>query len=526
MNNVSTASAQQSLRFPEGTVLLLRPVDRERMPTDSSYVVPISWPVFAWRVLAPKMTAVKGDPLQRAILRLARAGVTRCGEMADVLDTDSRLIDRLVSSFKEDELLNNDGTLAAPGKALLLQDEAVFFKDEGADLGWIFRDAITGDVFPHFHRGSIVLDRAAEDVAPLPFNPLLCDTPTSINVAEALRLFQRLVEQSMRGEDNVLAGKEAGGGYSLEDEFAVLSFGEAEQIKNLPRSIRIVSNNPERISIPVWFAVRPDDPEDWHLISGFSEPGMDYWLEKKFSYAAKTFSTICAQRSKWLASAQEVFPPEPTVQSEELKLDQEMAFLTRPELAATRGELARARRGEALFLTDPENLDTVLSRYYKVVEAVTAVAIAQLPDRIETAREFEFQEYVVRQQAEEYCRKLGLTLPSGLVIRCYIEIAKKLGRRPTWNPRVNALFLLFHAGKHPESKLREAFSREPEFLTLVVNLTADRNAHSGHHSSNLPADENELVRSARMAADRITSVLGTTFFSQPVIKTNVKKEEL
>ena len=45
--------------------------------------------------------------------------------------------------------------VAVPGKQLLAHDDAVFFDDTEADLGWIFRDAITGDVLPYFQHGSL-----------------------------------------------------------------------------------------------------------------------------------------------------------------------------------------------------------------------------------------------------------------------------------------------------------------------------------------------------------------------------------
>ena len=135
------------------------------------------------------------------------------------------------------------------------------------------------------------------------------------------------------------------------------------------------------MALPTWFGVQSDDPSDWRIVTGFAEPDLDDWIERRFEYAIRNCSLLRQIRDRWLNVAKEAFPEEPTIESEESKIDREMPFLGLVQLEGTRKELARARRGESLFAADPENLDAVLSRYYKAVEAVMAAVINDLPDR-------------------------------------------------------------------------------------------------------------------------------------------------
>jgi hypothetical protein len=66
MSSSSNTTATYNLALPDRTATLLRVGDRSRVPDRSCYVVDLAWPVFAWRALAPRLNAVKGDPLQRA----------------------------------------------------------------------------------------------------------------------------------------------------------------------------------------------------------------------------------------------------------------------------------------------------------------------------------------------------------------------------------------------------------------------------------------------------------------------------
>ena len=130
-----------------------------------------------------------------------------------------------------------------------------------------------------------------------------------------------------------------------------------------------------------------------------------------------------------------------------------------------------------------------------------------------TARYFTVGEKIVQEDAVRYAQQINVALPSRFLSPNYFGHAKKLDRKPSWNPLVNALFLLFSAATTPDSKVLKCFFAEPSLLELVDNVYEIRNSYSGHYSTDAPKNEQELVQSIRSAAERIMTVLGTIYFA-------------
>lgn len=523
MSSSSNTTATYNLALPDRTATLLRVGDRSRVPDRSCYVVDLAWPVFAWRALAPRLNAVKADPLQRAILRLARAGVTRTGEVSELLDAEPRLVERLVDMFKLDSLLLDDGQLASNGKELLKRDDAVFFSDSEADLGWIFRDALSGDVVPFFHKGSLWLDNAPDEIVRLPHDQTAKDKPSNLNLLEAMKAHRRFVERRLRGSDGFVTVEDDPEEADHEGEVPT-TLADARAVAGVPQYVRLISQNPERIDIPAWFYVNADDPGEWHIASQFPEIDMDFWLEQRFAYTDKSFPAVHDLVSKWIHNAQDAFPSEPTVESEESKLDRELPVLIHKDLEGTRKEMALARRAETLFSVNPEYLDTVLTRYGKAVEAVLGACIAHIDHREQTALHFPSNDRNRFQfLAKSYARQVGQMLSYRFLVPKYADIARALHTGRNWNPRVNALFLLFHAGLHPDGAARSSFDADPKLLDLIDYVTDCRN-YSAHHSDKQVTNEVEMVKNVRAAAHRIAEVLGDAFFTADIEKYEQKEQ--
>ena len=208
--------------------------------------------------------------------------------MSELLDAEPRLIERLVDMFKRDSLLLDNGQLASNGKELLKRDDAVFFSDSEAELGWIFRDALTGDVLPLFHKGSLWLDNALDDIVPLPYDQSARDKPSNLNLLEAMKGYRRFVERRLRSTDGFMTLADDCEEVDHEREVPA-SLAEARELADLPQYVRLISQNPERIDIPAWFYVNADDPREWHISSTFPEVDMDFWLDSDSHMRTQAF---------------------------------------------------------------------------------------------------------------------------------------------------------------------------------------------------------------------------------------------
>jgi hypothetical protein len=478
-------------------------------PSGACYVVPIAWPVFAWRALAPKLANVKCDPLRRAILRLTRASVTRSRDMSSLLGCDERLVEQLLAGLRQEELVEADGSLTRNGNAVLENDEAVFFKDKEAVLGWIFRDALTGDALPIFHQGSLTFRGDQHSFEPLPFDPALRQKPSTVNVAEAMKTYGDFVNRQAQDEGHGDTADPTDDRWG--DDHEVPAPSDVPRVSDVPEAVRLISRDPELIDVPTWFYFSPEDPANWRIRSAFSLAEMDYWLERRFSYAEKSFCGIRELIAQWRAAASEVFPPEPRVESEEEQLDHEMPFLGHKGLERLRRHMACARRAEQLFHTNHELFDLVLVRYYKAVEAALSAAIGQLDRRTQIAR-FIAPYDAFDAQVENFATAMGQS------IRPKISrgALSRLAERESWNPRVNAAVLLFHAGLFRNSIAMAPFVEEPRLLEFIDYVTECRNHYGGHDSEDRPMDEPEMVATVRARTNHVVEVIGKTIFREGI----------
>jgi hypothetical protein len=113
----------------------------------------VLWPVFAWRVVAPVSKPPAQNLFQRAVLALARANVSRIGDVADRLLIAPDLAGLVVSELQSEGLLDSMGRPTENGKRTLegIEQEPA---DE-AKVGHVLTDPYTAKLWPRFLIGDL-----------------------------------------------------------------------------------------------------------------------------------------------------------------------------------------------------------------------------------------------------------------------------------------------------------------------------------------------------------------------------------
>ena len=110
---------------------------------------PLLWPAWAWRVVAPEVKDRKLNPLQRVVLRLHVAGCRRFAESGELLGLDPELVAYVAQELVGTGLLEQDGAPTHRAGRVLEEAEV----DVGdLRVGWVFQNALSGQLFPRFVR--------------------------------------------------------------------------------------------------------------------------------------------------------------------------------------------------------------------------------------------------------------------------------------------------------------------------------------------------------------------------------------
>lgn len=111
-------------------------------------VIPLLWPVLAWRILAPEASSSRLNLFQRAVLGACRAGRFSPELLAEKLVLHPKLIQAVRSELEARNLIESGtATLTEQGIQLLEGEEMLW---EGARSGWMFQDELSGRMLPFF----------------------------------------------------------------------------------------------------------------------------------------------------------------------------------------------------------------------------------------------------------------------------------------------------------------------------------------------------------------------------------------
>ena len=108
------------------------------------------WPVWAYRVIAPRPAPERLNLFQRSVLSLCRAGIVHADEISDRLDLGSELSAYILNQLEGMGLLDRHRELTERAKKLLDKepDDQV-----EAVAGYVFVDPFTSELWPRFCRG-------------------------------------------------------------------------------------------------------------------------------------------------------------------------------------------------------------------------------------------------------------------------------------------------------------------------------------------------------------------------------------
>jgi len=105
------------------------------------------WPVWAYRVVAPKIVNRNINVLQKVVLGMCRVGETRINKMDDKLNLGSDLIAHVFNELTIKGLIENDGILTQRAKDYYKEDAS---EDAEQTVGYVFQDPWSGSLWHRF----------------------------------------------------------------------------------------------------------------------------------------------------------------------------------------------------------------------------------------------------------------------------------------------------------------------------------------------------------------------------------------
>lgn len=484
--------------------------DSRRQISNYYYAEKIAWPVYAWRVVVPN-TETSLDPLQRAILRLADAQATDTIEIANLLGIHRDLARYLQLVCISEGVLDQHYHLTKTGHDKLLGLDRV---DDGGDTedGWIFRDAVTGDVLPLFHQGSLpILKRRHEDTHyQLPSQNRNAMRPASASISNALRQYRRLLrverEQDVQSDlDKDLFDPDAPIDWSVVPE---QQEEREENHKRAPSLVRMVTSRPELLAFEVIYYVCPEAPQAWYLTAPLGRAG-GWWYRRKLDWAAERDPDIAAHLSSWQRTAEELFAP-----SEEMILS---VSETRQEFAEFYGCLGL---GEALIWWERAcaarcshsdsyyDADGVYNRCQIVLELVLDACIDRIADKYALLEDIRYDpsRTFLRQMTGE----LLVKLPNKMAWKDTSDTMSKVASGEMRSLRDRAVFLLYAAYYDYSHAFYGACNAQSDLLEMIDDIAELRNeygAHSGRKSGE--PDHTPLIEEAMNKTRCVLQTLGS-----------------
>lgn len=110
-------------------------------------IVPILWPAYAWRVVAPRPRDDGLNLFQRAVLGACRAGGFHREALGGKLGLHEKLISVILGELAQLDLIDDSGRPTDAGLIALTDEDLLW---AGAVTGWFFQDPWSRSLFPHF----------------------------------------------------------------------------------------------------------------------------------------------------------------------------------------------------------------------------------------------------------------------------------------------------------------------------------------------------------------------------------------
>lgn len=132
------------MKFNQKTPILYYDIKSQQRWRDRRFFL---YPVWMYRVVAPRTTYNKLNILEKAILGLSNAGVQSAEEIGIYLEIHEDLAAHIISELINRKLIDNYGIPTEQGNRLL-EDE--IFTTEEPVAGYVFQDVWTNELMPRF----------------------------------------------------------------------------------------------------------------------------------------------------------------------------------------------------------------------------------------------------------------------------------------------------------------------------------------------------------------------------------------
>lgn len=325
-------------------ILLFTQPDQQLKPTQF-----ISWPIYGWRIAAPQSQIQQLDFLQLTSLRLAKAGVIRHQEQANLLGQHKDFIYRVMVSLKDDGYLQANGLLTEAGEQILVENGKI--SEERITYGWIFQDGTSGELFPYFH--SEKLPFASVEKKQITQNfiiPRLKEKPQApqvTEVIEAIKTQRRLQRNS----------------------------SETTTDENEEISVRFLTNKPQSFRLLVTCILEETDDGQISLICPFGLPHNLRW-ERLLNFASSQSDEIKEIVNQLHLLSQESWQKKQPFPLQPLNLTREASDKVKFELGLPPSkiwqnlweEVEKMERSFILVNRGFDEVDNLITRLNKVLE--------------------------------------------------------------------------------------------------------------------------------------------------------------
>ena len=487
----------------------------------------LAWPAYAWRAILTKVPESRLDALERLLLRLIKAGKTDPAVLANLIGLQPTLVSRIITALIGNRCLTDDVALTSYGLQRLEDRYSYSLEELVRDSGWLFQDALSGDVVPYVHYGSLpdAPASAAEDAVALPHGDRQIGSPSDRSIAYALRAFahlRRLREDSE--EDGEISGAgDSGGGMleevfwdDLEEEYDEPSMqsepdsGGAPRtsVSEAPRLARLVTAVPEEVDIEVFLYVSAHMPGRWQLWLPIGTE-LAAWFARKLRYATARDPHLEATIDRLVGPMKDDAKTGGTRSKsgsvEALVLREFPNVAMHAELATAFSYAVEAIKAEEVAYEGRISAGHAIMSYSNCLEAMMTACFLTLTkdQRIRLASHFDFAG--VSERIQGIAASLSVPVPSHMCRDAYRSRFRLAAHYPrSASARDKILLLLADAYYRPESPAREAFLTEPRLVELVDRMNTIRNdsgaAHAKQFPTHLDADRwcpecRELIRS-------------------------------
>lgn len=439
----------------------------------------VLWPVFAWRVVAPVPKARKLNVFQRAVLRLARAGVVRVADVAERLllapDLAALIVQELVEQLG---LLDYLGEPTKRGLAWLedLEQEP---SDE-ARVGHVFSEAFTGKLWARFLTGDLpIADTEATDEG---WTVLLSGSAGDPWRDPTFSVLPGARDAVVMARPDVKEVREAARRHrgqrrrDLEELVA-----DARDVPHLTQ-VSFIDDRPQPFLVAL--RVRRHVSGDWLVDDPFGH-GESIELRTRLEERLDRNQGL----RTWLAPLLDADPDAPTLENlqheaawrveERLTLGVRRHERVREKLVAMQRALLEAERYDA-----PEDKwnDVLLKADAAVMWALHAMHAPYALERLPFSEDFDRMPVKARSPLSEAARDIGLTtqVPSRIlsITRGQVKDAER-GKGSLRSALALSLLAARWKEDHP---LRRALKTRPDLLQRLDELASDRNpaAHGGN----------------------------------------------